>query len=86
MEMYEVTERLALTEEDDDGNQRLVPENDPSARWFFAAPGQLIPLDDAQRYGLSLEPKTVAASDPETEPVVEKPKRTRSARKTSAKK
>lgn len=45
--MYEVKERLALTED-----ERLVPEEDPEARWLYAIPGQEIPLAEAERYGL----------------------------------
>lgn len=46
-DLYEITERLALTE---DG--RAVPENDPDARWLFAIPGQSISLGEARRVGL----------------------------------
>lgn len=43
----EATERLCRTEDD-----RLVPENDPDARWLFCIPGARISKADAERYGL----------------------------------
>lgn len=45
---FTITERLALTEDD-----RLVPEEDPDARWLFATTGQEIALKDAVKYGLT---------------------------------
>lgn len=47
VDTYEVTERLALTE---DG--RVVPEDSPEARWLYAIPGQQIPLEETLKYGL----------------------------------
>lgn len=81
MDMYEVTERLALTEEDEDGNQRAVPEDDPAARWFLAAPGRFIPVEEAKRYGLSFEPKPKTGEPVAEEAPAEKPKRKARAKK-----
>ncbi len=44
---FEVTERLYLT-----GDDELVPEGDPDARWLYAVPGKRIPLEEAEKYGL----------------------------------
>lgn len=52
VKMYEVKERLALTEPDEDGKQHLVPEDSPEARWLFAIPEKPIPFEDAVKYGL----------------------------------
>lgn len=52
--MVEATARLCLTEDD-----RLVPEDDPEARWLYCIPGRMIPRAEAEKYGL-LRP--VAAS------------------------
>lgn len=46
-EWVEAVERLCLTE---DG--RLVPENDPEARWLFCVPSTRIRRSDMDRYGL----------------------------------
>jgi hypothetical protein len=51
-ETYKTKERLALTEPDENDNQRAVPEDDPDARWFYAIKGAEIPLEDAVKYGL----------------------------------
>ena len=65
MDVYVVTERLALTEPDDDGNQLAVPEEDSRARWFFAAEGAQISVADAERYGLLNGKTKTAAAKPE---------------------
>jgi len=57
VEKYLVEERLALTEPDEDGNQRAVPESNPEARWLYAIPGAEIPLEEAERYGLVKQAK-----------------------------
>lgn len=67
MSMYTVKERLCLTEDD-----KLVPEGEPEARWLFAIPGDEIPVDQAERYGLLKSPakptaeKSVAKSAPKS--------------------
>lgn len=55
--MVEATARLCLTEDD-----RLVPEDDPEARWLYCIPGRMIPRAEAEKYGL-LRP--VAAKEPD---------------------
>lgn len=59
MSMYTVQERLCLTEDD-----KLVPEGDPEARWLFAIPGDEIPVDQAERYGLLKSPAKPNAEKP----------------------
>ena len=61
---FEVTNRLYLTE-----NDEVVPEGDPDARWLYAVPGKRIPLEEAEKYGLtdsSAEPAGEPAGNPET--------------------
>lgn len=48
----EIDRRLCLTED----RSRVVPENDPAARWLWAAPGQLVDRAEAERLG-ALEPE-----------------------------
>jgi uncharacterized membrane protein len=45
--MYTCDARLWRTEDD-----RLVPEGDPDARFLFCSPGDEIPDEEAERYGL----------------------------------
>lgn len=52
MDTYLVTERLCLTEPDEAGGQRAVPEGHADARWFYAAEGVEVPMAEAERYGL----------------------------------
>lgn len=47
-ELFTVTERLCKTED----GERIVPENHPEARWLYAIPGQQVPMDEAERFGL----------------------------------
>lgn len=48
MSTYTVKEHLCLTEDE----TRLVPETSPDAAWLFAIPGQEIPLEVAETFGL----------------------------------
>lgn len=50
------TARLCRTEDD-----RLVPESDPDARWLYCIPGQKIPRQEAERYGLLAKADTAEA-------------------------
>lgn len=52
-DVFTATERLCLTEPDEDGNQRLVSEDDPAGRWLFCVPGQELPRAEAEKYGLT---------------------------------
>jgi hypothetical protein len=61
-DVFTATERLCLTEPDENGEQRLVPEGSPEARWLFCAVGQEIPTADAEKYGLVKKPKSSAKS------------------------
>jgi len=74
MDMYEIKERLALTAPDENGEQRLVPEGDAEARWLYAIPGALIPLEEAIKYGLLADGE---AQGPDA--VEQKPKKKRGA-------
>lgn len=68
MEMYDVQERLALTE---DG--RVVPEGHADARWLFAIPGRPIPMAEAVKHGL-VSPKAPKAEKSAESPSVSEPK------------
>lgn len=68
--LFEVQERLALTEDD-----RLVPEDHPDARWLYAVPGRMIPMDEAIRYGLA------RALEQKADPQAKKPLRRRTVKK-----
>lgn len=76
MDMYIVTERLALTED----GQRLVPEEHLDARWLYAIPGQEIPLDEAIQYGLG---KAILKA---AEPAMRKSAKAAATRKNARKK
>lgn len=54
--LFEVEERLYRTEDD-----RIVPAGDPDARWLYAVPGRLVPMAEAEGYGL------VEGAEPEEE-------------------
>jgi hypothetical protein len=43
----EASERLCITDDD-----RLVPEDHPDARRLWCTPGDMIPRDVAEKYGL----------------------------------
>lgn len=58
VEHVTVDQRLALTEDD-----RLVPEEDPDARWLFCVPGTKIPKSDAIKYGLLKGAKRAEPAD-----------------------
>lgn len=67
MSTYTVTDedgRLALTEDE----QRLVPDDDPEARWLYATPGQEIPMEDAEKFGLAKKAAPKAAPKEQTKP------------------
>lgn len=53
----EARERLWLTAD----RSRVVADGDPEAAFLLAAPGQRIPIEDAERYGL-VKPKKAAAA------------------------
>lgn len=47
--MYQLEERTYLNAD----KTKVVPEGDPEARWLLGVPGQLIAVEDADRYGLT---------------------------------
>lgn len=77
MEMYDVQERLALTEDD-----RLVSEGHADARWLYAIPGRPIPMAEAIKYGLVAKaPKAAKPVESSADPKVAADKRGRHAEK-----
>ncbi len=67
---FEVDKRLYLT-----GDDRVVPDGDPDARWLYAVPGKRIPLEDAEKYGLvgGADEAPDAESPPDEEAEVSSP-------------
>lgn len=73
MAMHEVKERLYYTRD----KSRVVPEGDPEAAFLFATPGVAVPMEEAERVGLTGKApqaaapqvvySTVAPPTPETE-------------------
>lgn len=64
MAMYDVTKRLYYTRD----RRRVVEEGDPAAAFLFATPGTSVPLEEAERVGLT--GKKVAAPAPVVVPSV----------------
>lgn len=72
MAMHEVKERLYYTRD----KSRVVPEGDPEAAFLFATPGVSVPMEEAERVGLTGKApqaapaqvvySTVAPPEPET--------------------
>ncbi|MFF8831381.1 hypothetical protein [Streptomyces sp. NPDC015131] len=54
----EIKQRLCLTED----GKRVVPEDDPEARWLWAIPGQRVSRKEAERLG-ALEHASKANED-----------------------
>jgi hypothetical protein len=52
-ERWTVDRHLYLTED----KTRVVEEGDPAGRWLWAAPGRVVPLEQAKRLGAIKEPE-----------------------------
>jgi hypothetical protein len=47
----------------DSEKQTVVTEGDSRARWLLVAAGGQLPLEEAERYGLTIERKAAAAEE-----------------------